>query len=89
MTIVNANDQFTMIDVGANGRISYGGGLKNTIFWQKLSQRQLNIPEARELPGTYKRFPYVFIGDETFQLLQTNFMKPYNRSALTNAKRIF
>lgn len=51
MTIVNAKYQFIMVDVGANGRISDGGVLKNTIFWQKLSQNQLNIPDTRELPG--------------------------------------
>lgn len=77
-----------MVDVGANGRISDGRVLKNTIFWQKLSQNQLNIPDARELPGSNKMFPYVFVGDEAFQLLP-NFMKPYNRAVLTDEKRIF
>lgn len=88
MAIVNAKYQFIMVDVGANGRISDGGVLKNTIFWQKLSQNQLNIPNARELPGSNKTFPYVFVGDEAFQLLP-NFMKPYNRAVLTDEKRIF
>lgn len=88
MAIVNAKYQFIMVDVGANGRISDGGVLKNTIFWQKLSQNQLNIPNARELPGSNKTFPYVFVGDEAFQL-QPNFMKPYNRAVLTDEKRIF
>lgn len=88
MAIVNAKYQFIMIDVGANGRISDGGVLKNTIFWQKFSQNQLSIPDPRELPGTNKKFPYVFVGDEAFQLLP-NFMKPYNRAVLTDEKRIF
>lgn len=82
MAIVNANYQFTMIDVGANGRVSDGGVMKNTIFWRKLSENQLNVPNSRALPGTEKQFPYVFVGDEAFQL-HPNFMKPYNRVNLT------
>lgn len=88
MAIVNANYQFIMIDVGANGRVSDGGVLKNTLFWKKICENQLNIPDPRKLPGTDKKYPYVFIGDEAFQLMP-NFMKPYNRSCLTNEKRIF
>jgi len=53
-----------------------------------LSQNQLNIPDARELPGSNKTYTYVFVGDEAFQLLP-NFMKPYNRAVLTDEKRIF
>lgn len=88
MAIVDASYRFLMIDVGANGRISDGGVLKNTTFWQKFSQNQLNIPNPRELTGTNKQFPYVFLGDEAFQLMP-NFMKPYNRSDLTDEKRVF
>lgn len=89
MAIVDANYKFLTVDVGANGRVSGGGVFKNTLFWQKLSESQLNMPDPRELPDTpNKKFPYVFIGDEAFQLLP-EFMKPYNRAALTNEKRIF
>lgn len=88
MAIVNAKYQLIMVDVVANEQISDGGVLKNTIFWQKLSQNQWNIPDAHELPGSNKTFPYVFVGDEGFQLLP-NFMKPYNRAVLTDEKRIF
>lgn len=89
MAIVDANYKFLMVDVGANGRVSDGGVLKNTLFWHKLSESQLNLPDPRELPDTpNKKFPYIFIGDEAFQLLP-EFMKPYNRATLTNEKRIF
>lgn len=88
MAIVNAKYQFIMIDVGANGRVSDGGVMKNTVFWTKLSENQLNIPNPRKLPGTEKQYPYVFIGDEAFQL-HRNFMKPHNRANLTDEKRIF
>lgn len=88
MAIVNAKYQFIMIDVGANGRVSDGGVMKNTVFWRKLSENQLNLPNPRKLPGTEKQYSYVFVGDEAFQL-HPNFMKPYNRAHLTDEKRIF
>lgn len=84
MAIVDANYKFLMVDVGANGRV-----MKNTLFWRKLAENQFKMADPRELPGTpNKKFPYVFIGDEAFQLLP-NFMKPYIRAVLINEKRIF
>lgn len=68
MAIVNANYQFMMIDVGANGRVSDGGVMKNTVFWRKLSENQLNFPHPRRLASTEKKYPYVLIGDAAFQL---------------------
>lgn len=80
MAIVNVKYQFIMIDVGAQ---------KNTIFSQKFSQNQVNIPDPStiKLPSTNKKYPYVFVG-EAFQLLP-NSMKPYNRAVLTDEKHIF
>ncbi|XP_050526858.1 cathepsin B-like cysteine proteinase 2 [Daktulosphaira vitifoliae] len=76
-----------MVDIGANGRISDDGVLQNMIFCQNLSQNQLNIPIARELSVSNKKLTYVFVGDEAFQPLP-NFMKPYNRAAVTVASVI-
>lgn len=88
MAIVNANYQFLMVDVGANGRISDGGVLYYTKFWEKLQNNTLNIPPPTCLPNTVEQFPYVFLGDEAFSL-QPNFMKPYSQQDLTNERRIF
>ncbi|CAF4865572.1 unnamed protein product [Pieris macdunnoughi] len=90
MAIVNANYQFMMVDVGANGRMSDGGTLKNTKFWQLFSESEnkLNIPEPCELLESDKKFPFVLVGDEAFQLTP-NFMKPYNKAVLTDERRIF
>lgn len=90
MAVVNANYQFMMVDVGANGRMSDGGTLKNTKFWQLFSENEnkLNIPEPCELPESDKKFPFVLVGDEAFQLTP-NFMKPYNKAVLTDERRIF
>lgn len=57
MGIVNAKYEFIMVDVGANGRISDGGVLKNTEFRSKFtsSDNCLNLPEQSELPSTNKK----------------------------------
>lgn len=90
MAIVNTKYEFIMVDVGANGRISDGGVLKNTEFWSKFtsSDNCLNLPEQSELPSTNKKKPYVLIGDEAFQVTP-NFMKPYNKTVLNDDCRIF
>jgi len=66
MAVVNANYQFLMVDVGANGRVSDGGFLYYTRFWEKFQNNTLNIPSLSCLPKTAEEFPYVFVGDETF-----------------------
>lgn len=88
MGIANANYELIMVDVGTNGRVSDGGVIKNTKFWQYFENNQLQIPEPDELPNTKKIMPYVFVGDEAFQLLP-NFMKPYNKQVLNDNRRIF
>lgn len=44
MAIVDANYQFIMVYVGSNGRISDGGVLYYTKFWEKFQNHALNIP---------------------------------------------
>jgi hypothetical protein len=43
MALVNGNYEFTYVDVGKNGRISDGGVLEHTTFYQKLIQGLLNL----------------------------------------------
>jgi hypothetical protein len=62
MTIVNANYEFIMVDVGANGRFSDGGVFPNTLLYEKLLQKQLCIPESDNLPQTNVKIPYVWSG---------------------------
>ncbi|KAL1448219.1 hypothetical protein WDU94_000600 [Cyamophila willieti] len=40
MAIVNANYQFLLCDFGTNGRISEGGVLQNTKFFEKLEDKK-------------------------------------------------
>lgn len=83
MALANANKEFIIIDVGANGRVSDGGVLFYTKFWDLYSKGELDIPEPSPLPYASESFPYVFISDEAFALGK-NLMKPYPQSACNN-----
>lgn len=88
MALVNAKKEFIMIDVGAKGRISDGGVLFYTKFWEMYQQNNLNLPEPSALPNTRQKFPYVFISDEAFAL-GPNLMKPYAQNVLNEDRYIF
>ncbi|CAH1990330.1 unnamed protein product [Acanthoscelides obtectus] len=68
MGIVNANYEFLMVDVGANGRVSDGGVFSNTAFCKKLVEKDLCIPEPENLTSTNIKLPYVFVGMMLFHL---------------------
>lgn len=87
MAIANANYEFMYIDVGTNGRISDGGVIANTQFYEKLSQSSLKIPIPEEPNLSDTVLPYVFVGDEAFSL-RPDFMKPYQNKFLTKNTRI-
>ncbi|PNF20983.1 hypothetical protein B7P43_G09497 [Cryptotermes secundus] len=59
-----------------------------SVFYDSLKKGELNIPLPEHLPGSNKTAPYVFVGDEAFEL-QDNFMKPYSFSVLNHERRIF
>lgn len=88
MALANARKEFIMIDVGANGRVSDGGVLFYTKFWELYQQGSLFLPEPTTLPNTQDNFPYVFIGDEAFALGE-NLMKPYPQSACNHDRKTF
>lgn len=75
--IVNANYEFLLIDVGTNGRISDGGIIEKTHFYDKLKNNQLIIPKSEIVPGTSRNLNYVFIWDDAFTL-RPDFMKPFS-----------
>ncbi|KAH7974137.1 hypothetical protein HPB49_010380 [Dermacentor silvarum] len=80
--------QITLIDVGAEGRRSDGGVLKNSEFGKALENRNLGLPSAGELPGTGIVAPYAFVGDEAFQLRE-DFMRPFPAKQLRVDRRVF
>lgn len=85
MALVNAYYEFVFIDIGKNGRLSDGGVIKYTEFYQILKTKSLNLPTIAE---TKNNLNYVFLGGEAFALGK-NFLWPYPQKDLTYEKRIF
>jgi len=88
MAIANANCEFIYCSVGTNGRISDGGVLNHTKFYEKLINNDLKIPEPTQLPQSNRVLEYVFVSDEAFAM-RSDLLKPYNRYSLNKERRIF
>lgn len=88
MACANANYEFIWCEVGTNGRVSDGGVIQNTIFYEKLLRKELNIPNDDRCQNSHTKLPFVFVGDEAFAL-RSDFMKPFSRAALTKERKIF
>jgi len=86
LAIVNADYQFIMCDFGTNGRISDGGVLNNTKFYEKFQNGDLKIPDMETVKDTSRKLPYVFVADDAFPL-QINIMKPFRQAALVSIER--
>nr|CAH7763915.1 unnamed protein product [Callosobruchus chinensis] len=88
MAIANANYEIIYCHMGTNGRISDGGVIEQTTFYQKLMNRQLNLPKAEKIRNSATELPYVFIGDEAFHL-RPDFLKPFPQGNLSKEKKIY
>ncbi|KAK9693605.1 DDE superfamily endonuclease [Popillia japonica] len=75
MAIVDANYNFTFADVGCQGRILDDRVFRNTTFYQKLQNNELNLPNDQSLPERQKKMPFVFVADDAYPL-KTHLMKP-------------
>lgn len=88
MAVVNSNYEFIMADFGVNGRISDGGVIEYTKFFDKLKNGTLCLPPPRRLKNSNRSFPFVFVGDEAFAL-RPDFLKPFSQRELNHDKKIF
>lgn len=88
MAAVNARYEFIMVNVGCNGRISDGGVIANTKFYQLLTKGKLRLPPPEKVDNGNKELAYVFIGDEAFAL-RSDFLKPYSAVSLDHSRRIY
>lgn len=86
MGCANAKYEFIWCEVGANGRVSDGGVIRKTTFYEKLTNGSLNLPPPSTVGGI--ELPYVFVGDEAFALRE-DFLKPFSQATLTHLRRIF
>ncbi|XP_024294282.2 protein ALP1-like [Oncorhynchus tshawytscha] len=78
LAVVDAIYCFRVVDVGAYGKGSDGGTLRDSASGQALQDGTLDIPLPASLPGAEDLgpVPYVFVGDEAFSL-RPNLMRPY------------
>lgn len=83
--IVNANYEFIFVDIGCNGRVSDGGVIEGTSFYEKLVSETLNLPKRHE---TIDNLPFVFIADDAFGLRQ-DLLKPFPMKNLLYEQRVF
>ncbi|KAJ8958209.1 hypothetical protein NQ314_006439 [Rhamnusium bicolor] len=90
MTICDADYCFTLIDIGASGRQSDGGIFKSSIMGEMLEEKILLLPQRSALNNVGPTLPYVFVGEEAFQL-STYMLRPFPRSRgnLTREKCVF
>lgn len=88
MALANANYEFILCDFGTNGRVSDGGVLDHTKFYDKLVNCSLKLPPADKISNTNVELPYVFISDEAFAL-RTDLIKPFSQRDLTDEHRVF
>lgn len=85
MALVNAKGEFIFVDVGKNGRLSDGGVIEYTRFYEKLKNNALNLPDNVENEYGLNS---IFIGDEAFAL-HKHILKPFPQRDLTYNRRIF
>jgi hypothetical protein len=90
MACVDANYKFLMVDVGVNGRVSDGGVIEQTTFYNKLQNSNLKLPNSEPLPRSRdnREIPRVFLGDDAFAL-SNNIMKPFSHRTLAYEENIF
>lgn len=89
MAVVDSEYRYVFIDVGAEGRQSDGGVFKNCKLGKALQNKELNTPPPARLPGaTGVTAPYVFVGDEAFQLRE-DFMRPFPAKQLRDDRIVF
>lgn len=76
------------MNVGYSGRMSDGGVLKKTEFYNALQNNELNIPITRKLPHSEQFLRMFLVADDAFA--QSSFLiKPYGIRNLSYTERIF
>nr|CAI5843808.1 unnamed protein product [Callosobruchus analis] len=75
-----------MCDFGVNGRISDGGVLQNTTFYEKLEDKQLHMSSDESVKKSSKILPYVFVADDAFAL-RIDMIKPFRQADLNSKER--
>jgi len=88
MTLVSADYKFLIVDIGAQGRHSDGGILKNSEIGHRFNEKLMDLPPPSIIDPYTQPLPFVIVADEAFQL-NSYTMRPYPGRNMTLEKRIF
>ena len=88
LAVVDANYNFILVDVGAQGKNADGNVFANSNFGKRLKRHDLDLPLPASLPGSDITLPHAFVADEAFPL-DENIMRPYGGCSLSRAQKIF
>ena len=88
MAVVNADYEFTLVDIGDYGRLSDGSVFSSSHLGIAINNGTLNLPSPRRLEQSSKLYPYVFIGDDAFPM-KPCLLKPYPGQNLSIKERVF
>ncbi|KAM4043690.1 uncharacterized protein ACNLHF_013942 [Anomaloglossus baeobatrachus] len=88
MAVADAKYNFIAIDVGAHGSTGDSRVLQNSQIGLQFIYNSEFIPAPEPIPRSDIPFPYVFVADEAFPLLQ-NLLRPFPRRGLDLPRRIF
>lgn len=86
LAIVDAEYRFLLVDFGTNGRVSDGGVLQNTVFYEKLITDNLHIPPPDDVCDNFTNVPYVFVADDAFPL-RIDTLKPFRQGQLDSPEK--
>uniref|UniRef100_A0A1B6CGG3 DDE Tnp4 domain-containing protein n=1 Tax=Clastoptera arizonana TaxID=38151 RepID=A0A1B6CGG3_9HEMI len=88
--LVDANYNFLYVNVGCPGRFSDGGIFKNTKIYNKLENKELNVPNPKPVLTPYSiKVPYIILGDQAFELNEYT-MTPFSGTPpIGSIERIF
>lgn len=88
LAMVDANYNFTYVNIGTNGRLSDGGVFRESDLYSAIENNTLNFPEDQPLPFSTKPVPFVIVADAAFPL-STHILKPFPFRQMNREQRIF
>ena len=69
LAICDANDCFTLVDIGQIGRKNDSGALTNSSIGKQFEENRLKLPAGRHVPSCpYSPLPYYLVGDEILKI---------------------
>jgi len=87
MAVCDSHYNFTFVDIGSFGKCADSTVFRDSVFYKKLMNNELNIPEDQPLTFTETPiFPNVLIGDEGFGV-STKLLRPFGGKNLSVKKK--